>query len=255
MVYKYISSKQIIAKVFRDFGIQDNDFITDAIEWIGEALDFIGAQRQLVGKTKVFQTFNFRAPLPNDLYSIDSVRYARGEYGNETPSIDDFKYELSQAETEYNAAFFGEEKQGADYRENGYLIDGEYIKTNLENSWIALTYWALPLDNDGYPLVPDMVEFKEALTWKIMEKILLSGHNHPVVNYQFAHQQWLKYCTQARNQANMPDKGAYKLFKEKWVTMIPDYEHNIKELNNFKPYTSATNAIEQSFQNKLIDGN
>lgn len=247
MVYNYTSSNRVIAKILRDTGINGNDYINDIIEWIGEALDFIGTQRQLVGKTRIIKTSSFRAPIPSDLYSLESIRYASGNYNN-SPSIDDFKYDLEESDADYNSSFYNKQKSNQSGLNNGYIIDGNYIKTDLEESWIAITYWAFPLDNEGFPLIPDMVEFTEAITWYVMQKILLSGVNHPVINYELAHNQWLKYCTQARNQANMPDKGAYKAFESKWVDMLSRHTKNEYRIPDYK---TAENIITNSFENKL----
>ena len=52
-IYKTISSKVVIRKVFRDLKPNYADWIDDAIEWIGEALEHVGAAAQLVRKQKV----------------------------------------------------------------------------------------------------------------------------------------------------------------------------------------------------------
>ena len=49
-VYKTISSKAIIRKIFRDLKLSKDNWIDDAIEWIGEALEHIGASPQLLQK-------------------------------------------------------------------------------------------------------------------------------------------------------------------------------------------------------------
>ena len=46
-VYKQISSKAIIRKVMRDIKPNNSNWIDDAVEWIGEALDHIGASVSL----------------------------------------------------------------------------------------------------------------------------------------------------------------------------------------------------------------
>ena len=46
-VYKNITSKAIISKVMRDLQTSDGNWVIDAVEWIGEALEHIGASAQL----------------------------------------------------------------------------------------------------------------------------------------------------------------------------------------------------------------
>lgn len=72
-IYKTISSKVIIRKLFRDLRLQNDNWIDDAIEWIGEALEHIGASTQLIDKVCVLNMEDHRAVLPGDLYYINQV--------------------------------------------------------------------------------------------------------------------------------------------------------------------------------------
>ena len=72
-IYKHVSSKEIIRKVFRDMKPNNADFIHDAIEWIGEALEHIGASPQLCRKQCVVDIKDHKACLPGDLYYINQV--------------------------------------------------------------------------------------------------------------------------------------------------------------------------------------
>jgi len=70
-IYKHVSSKEIVRKVFRDIKPATADFVHDAIEWMGEALEHIGAAPQLCRKQCVLDIKNHRACLPGDLYYIN----------------------------------------------------------------------------------------------------------------------------------------------------------------------------------------
>lgn len=72
-IYKTISSKVIIRKIFRDLKPDDDNWVDDAIEWVGEALEHIGASTQLEHKQAVLNIVNHKASLPADLYYIDQV--------------------------------------------------------------------------------------------------------------------------------------------------------------------------------------
>lgn len=72
-VYKNITSRAIIRKIMRDLQTTDDNWIDDAIEWMGEALEHIGASAQLEEKGCVLTIKNYRADLPADLYYINQV--------------------------------------------------------------------------------------------------------------------------------------------------------------------------------------
>tara|TARA_R110002020_G_scaffold71265_1_gene184279 strand:+ start:4687 stop:5652 length:966 start_codon:yes stop_codon:yes gene_type:complete len=72
-IYKNVSSKEIIRKVFRDIKPRTADFVHDAVEWIGEALEHIGAAPQLCQKQMVIDIADHKGCLPGDLYYINQV--------------------------------------------------------------------------------------------------------------------------------------------------------------------------------------
>jgi hypothetical protein len=72
-VYKQISSKSIIRKVMRDLSLSTDNWIEDAIEWMGEALEHIGAAPQLEKKVCTLTVDNYTTCLPSDLYYINLV--------------------------------------------------------------------------------------------------------------------------------------------------------------------------------------
>tara|TARA_B110000858_G_scaffold133209_1_gene151496 strand:- start:297 stop:1163 length:867 start_codon:yes stop_codon:yes gene_type:complete len=73
MIYKNISSKAIIRKVFRDLNPSGDNWIEDAIEWIGEALEHIGSAAQFETKRCVIEIVDYKAVLPKCLYYINQV--------------------------------------------------------------------------------------------------------------------------------------------------------------------------------------
>jgi hypothetical protein len=73
MIYKNISSKAIVRKVFRDLNPSGDNWIEDAIEWIGEALEHIGSTAQFETKRCVIEIVDYKAVLPKCLYYINQV--------------------------------------------------------------------------------------------------------------------------------------------------------------------------------------
>jgi len=76
MNYKHISSKNVIAKIFRDLRINDEGWVLDAMEWIGEALEYIGHVSISERKALEVTMDSHKAALPVDLVDIIQVEYA-----------------------------------------------------------------------------------------------------------------------------------------------------------------------------------
>ena len=72
-IYNLTSSKVIIRKIMRDLTPSDYNWIDDAIEWMGEALEHIGASAQLEKKVCALTVTNYTTCLPSDLYYINMV--------------------------------------------------------------------------------------------------------------------------------------------------------------------------------------
>ena len=272
-IYKTISSKTIIRKIFRDLRPNKNHWIDDAIEWIGEALEHIGSAAQLSQKQCVLTVADHKVLLPTDLYYINQVAINNSvspvtskeldtlttkvkdlqdaivaaqeddlEYSSTTTVLHEinnrivvlenvyFKNEASLQPLQYGASTFHKSMHCTGcvnenvYYEETYIIDNDYIKTSFASGKICLSYMAFPTDEECYPLVPKDISFQEAMFWYIYKKLLLSDpqFKNNGINYQFAHDKWVYYCTQARNAANYPDIDRYESFMNQWVRLIPD---------------------------------
>ena len=282
-VYKTISSKAIIRKIFRDLKPEDDNWVDDAIEWIGEALEHIGSAPQLSQKQCVLNVADHKVLIPNDLYYINQVAInnsvsptSSSELDTLTTKVKELKDAIVDAQAndleysdtasilheinsriviieniyfsdssrlqplQYGASTFHRSmhctncvNENANY-EDTYIIDDGYIKTSFESGKICLSYMAFPTDEDCYPLVPDEISFKEAMFWYIYKKLLLSNpqFKNNGIDYSFADQQWLKYCTQARNAANFPDIDRYESFMNQWVRLIPDINRHDSAFEN-----------------------
>lgn len=119
---------------------------------------------------------------------------------------------------------------GHNYKET-YHLNGNQIKTSFNSGLLLLAYKGLPLDENGYPLVPDDVAYREALFWYIVKKLALGGQNL-IVEYQTAEQRWLKRCTQARNRAKFPDLDEYEKFLQSWTQMVNTRRFNKGNIAN-----------------------
>ena len=106
-----------------------------------------------------------------------------------------------------------------------YVISNGYIKTNTATGYIMMAYQAVPTDNDGYPMIPDEVSFKEALYWYIVMKMMypkwVEGRVRDLVYFE-AKRSWNYYCKQAYGDALMPNADKLESIKNAWVRLIPE---------------------------------
>lgn len=256
---EYQSSNRIITKVMRDLKPQRTDFINDAVEWIGEAMDAIGSFAQTESKAVVTESNSHRTLIPAGTTSINKIYYTKKEIPEgETPVREDFKYELPYGSPDRHPAFVDEDPNHpvkvdrAEFDES-FLISGGYIRTSFESDWILISYQAIQTDDNGFPLVPDGYEFSQALYWYIVMKMMEGGMKHPAkLGYGDAEQRWLKYCQQARNDANMPSMAEAERFKDMWVGLLPNKAFERME-DPSDQAVDADNLIVDTFQRYTVN--
>lgn len=226
MVYNLISVKRVIAKVLADNDVGDSaNRITDMVEWCGEAIEKIGAvgifKVKITGKDNVplLQITDYQTQLPGDFYSFVQVafgtatdsevfypmRYATGSY-------DSFREEATESTLNY----------AGDY---SYYIKPGYIVTSEKDGYLMLAYRYIPMDDMGYPMVPDEIGFIDALYWYITTKLLYAdwarGKVRDAVYYE-AKRSWNFYRKQAYGNSMMPDQGQLESIKNQQNRLIPD---------------------------------
>jgi hypothetical protein len=110
-----------------------------------------------------------------------------------------------------------------------YVITPGYIKTALKTGYIMLSYQAVPVDNEGYPMIPDDESFEEAIYWYINMKLTYPewkmGRVRDAVYYD-AKSSWNYYRKQAYGNAMMPNIDQLESIKNAWLRLVPEiHEH------------------------------
>lgn len=90
-----------------------------------------------------------------------------------------------------------------------YKIQGNMIQTSVECMFIKLHYLSLPTDQDGYLLVPDVEEYKQALGFYVLRQLIGAGYKHPIWNgppgWQHYNAMFEKYAGRALGVIKYPE--------------------------------------------------
>lgn len=107
-----------------------------------------------------------------------------------------------------------------------YSIKPGYIMTNVPCGYLKLSYSAIPIDEDSYPLIPDKASFSEALYWYITMKLkypeYLNGQMNRNIYYDIRNS-WNFYCKQAYAEALMPNEDGMEAIKNNWNKLVPEF--------------------------------
>jgi hypothetical protein len=199
--------KSIINKVHRDFRISDTGWYSDAASWVQDALSEIGTPYVLEHCTKTAKSIEGKIKLPCHIDLFIGVKQ-----GN---------CFLTRINKKIKA-------NGVTIKDK-YEIKGCYIMVDyLDGTEFEIHYKTFPLDEEGYPEVPDMQSVKEAISWKIVLMLLQGGYQHPTVTYQFAFDRYNSYKDKASNDLMMPSPSDMGQIGEEWRSPFLTFNNNPK---------------------------
>ena len=246
----FISVKTIIAKLYRDLRIKEEENFTDIIEWCAEALDFIHVYPQYTNKSATVTIKNYKAELPCDYIAMDvleyngnNIRYSTNSFGPQENGGSGYyltPYSYNQKKIE-NAVFVDPTMIGYFYNGDSVKLENGYIKSSFKEGIINIRYIAMVMDEEGYPMVPDNVSFKEALYWYCTYKYLYPKALNAEISGQFyndAYTKWQYYCNQAGAEAIMPDLSTLENIKRNFIRLKP----NVLQADTF--YNNLNNGFK-----------
>lgn len=247
MINKRISVRHVIAKVLADNDVQEDTLrINDLIEWVAEALERIGYFLELDNKVagkggeELLTVAGYQAELPTGLYDIVQAAFSLCEEGPwhamrmSSGSFDNVRGTtvVDNTDPQNPTTTVEDEKPGTTSFTHNivYTLKPGYIVTNIKEGYIMLSYRSIPLDDEGYPLVPDDSGFIDALYWYLTMKLLypkwVMGKVRDAVYYN-ARTSWNYYSKQAYGNSMMPDPDMLESIKNTWTRLVPELgDHN-----------------------------
>jgi hypothetical protein len=246
----FCSAKQILARVARNTGGRlPSMYHDDILEWIPEGIDLLTntnavevASTPDCGKPKALMVENHVVCMPKDLCALLAIE---DEWGRIIPlggditdlrsqtkrgsnQIDDARAAVFSVNTDYGntTPIRGEDLEMQSVSPQSisyYKISGNYIQFSFESGYVKVHYLKRPLDKDGYPLIPDNENFKQALYFYVMRQMLGAGFQHPVFSYEAAHENFELYAARAINELTYPSLDAMARLNRSFVRLVPPY--------------------------------
>lgn len=229
-IYNTVSIKTIIARIIRKTRLSDTSYLEDMKVWIPEAMEALKTVHQTTTTNKVIQIKNHIARLPCDLSSLKAVEYEGCRLRLGSNSIDysnspeDYKPKSSidtidgvyttdsskhKADDNYINLYRGEDlskNNSSRLSSESYKITPGYIHTSFCSGCVTLHYNKIPLDSDGFPLVPDQEDYKLALEWYVYQQMVFSGYKFPDtrIDYSFCTQEYERHSRRAIGAIKYP---------------------------------------------------
>ncbi len=245
MVYNNTSLKPVIARVIRNTRITDMTYADDMVEWIGEALNRMLIRWRLEKTHCEIEIKNHTGKLPCGLVSIGGVIYEGRRLRKGTGSIDtralrrlvpdkelstyfvtDTTIQAEDVNSQNYSMVRGDNiklQTSASLNEEFYDLQYNYIKTSFCDGCITLCFTKADLDKEGYPLVPDLEESREACFWYVASRLCITGYKLPDPSMDF------RFC---ENQAKIFFRKAKNIIK---TQSVDEKETQVQLMNNLIP--------------------
>lgn len=127
-----------------------------------------------------------------------------------------------------------------------YKIEHNRIITSYRTGFVLLEYQAFPLDDRGWPLVPDNVSYRDALFWKVIYQLSMSSPelltNPAMRDINFTYQKWSFYCTQARAEGYAPDEAMLGRIANNWISFLGSNSFNNDFIGSGLPSNLSLNG-------------
>lgn len=231
MITGFISIKYILAKLYRDLGINSELNENDVVEWVAEALNMIGAYSQYTEISECITVKNGKAKLPCGFYKLVDLNYKNNPiYWATNTNAANYQCHTCRIPTCLNSQC-----------KYTFYINDSYIITNIkdehdEEANLCMVYLGIPTDEEGYPMIPDDVYYIKALTAYVTSMLDYQDWRKGKIAdkvYQKSEQDWLFYVNSARGAANMPNVAQLEGLKNILVRLMPHHNDFRRGFKNF----------------------
>jgi hypothetical protein len=202
---KTVSYKTILDKVIRDFGFNYDIHEEEGLEWLAEFMAHTNVPMVLENNIAYIEICDGRGELPFDLHKIGQVSHLTSVNNLEEAECGKGRmFPMRWATDYFHKRYHLDDRDYTSESDQTYTVQGNFIFTSFNKGFVAMSYNAIPTDEDGYPTIPAEQQWLEAgshyIGHKVARKLWMQGHLRPDV-YQIIERDRDWYFAQAVNHA------------------------------------------------------
>lgn len=213
MAETYISIRAIGDKVLRHPLMSDLTLET-ILNYSIDFLRILGIPRMFDEKVEIIDIEDYRGKLPCDWHQTLQIKEKRnGHWGH---SI------------RYSSDNFHMNQKGNHHRHHSidktFKIQGDIIYTSFKEGQLEISYLAIPMDGEGFPLIPDNSKYMRALEYYIRKEyftVLFDMGKITLPVLQNTQQQYAFYVGQAQNEFVKLDVSRAESLFNGWSALLP----------------------------------
>lgn len=210
----YRSLKALMNKVYEDLNLQSQVRVGAVLTWMAEALEQIGATLQYQETFVDVEVKDHRIPLPCDFYRLKAL----------TIGGVNLTAEWGTAARHYDLLREGGKRDYNTRNANTFTLHDTYIVTGRRSGKGVMYYYRVVLDEEGYPMVPDLPEYGEALLHYVVMKVkyssLVAGRTSPQ-EHEYHRRLWLEAKHAARLAMATPSVADMEAMGRLFNRLVP----------------------------------
>lgn len=222
MIYRFTSSKVVYARVQRY--VIGSAWLGTGMLWLGDGIQKLGyaSKRKNLVESKALVIANHKVEIPCDVEFIEKVIHV--ESGCRLMiNKDSSMLALSCDDYIFSKQNIGE----------WYDVNPPYIRTSFESGTIDLFYRSYEMDEEGFLLIPDVAEYREALVWNVLKNLILEGYKlkDPRIDFVFAEEMWEKYKHSAKGKVRRFSRDERERFARMWNSLNTSFiDHSLMDV-------------------------
>lgn len=185
------------------------------VDYTVDFIRIVGVPPSFLENTAIVDIHNYRGQLPCDFYKMIQVRLHRGKCRHMDDDLGVFKYATDSFHMSDN------HKRRTELT---YKIQDNVIFTSiLEDGQIEIAYRSIPVDEDGYPLLPDSSSYLKALELYIKQQWFTIQFDMGKINAQVLQktdQEYTWAVGQAQTDLIMPSIDQMESISNMWNTLL-----------------------------------
>lgn len=209
--YNYISIKEILNRLMRHPLLRDVN-LDQVIQYTIDFISIFGMPKFYFDKQETLHIDNYRAVLPCDLIAINQVK----ECSTNTCL-------RSMTDNFLSEDYYSKRNGYRVPQELTFKVQGQVIFTSFREGDIVVSYRAIPVDENGFPLLIDNPTFLKTLEAYIKKEIFtilfdMGKISSPVL--QNAQQQYSWLAGQLQSEFTIPSISEMESLKRSWCTLL-----------------------------------
>ena len=227
-VIRYVKLQEVLSRALRN-PLMSNTNIEQAVQYAIDFIHIFGLPEMYEDKEEIIQIENYRGELPCDLISINQVM----DMCTHTclrSMTDTFLPDGRKDGKRVIGYIYGDELT--------FKVQNHIIFTSIENGKVKISYKAIPVDENGFPLMHDNPVYLSALELYIKVQVYTILFDQGKIKgdvLQHTEQQYAWRAGQLQSAYSIPSESEMQSLCSSWTTLVQrttDFDNGWKNLGD-----------------------